>query len=249
MVKKNMKHFNLFLRTAAVAITASAMVPGIALANMAGPAELTEYEQTLACKFSQTCGEAEAAARNDDDLSVEVGEEAPFKVFSNSAAAPAPAKRPAMATTATGGAPRLYSGGAARTSSATRAAPTRMTGKGRTVIATPRKNAAEMQVLFGNDSALLDSSSMSEVRAWSNLFKSGQFASMRIRIEGHTNAVGKRSHNLDLSQRRARAVMEYMVAQGIPAERIEAVGYGFDRPKSSNARDAQNRRVEIVKAD
>ena len=241
-----MKRFNLFLRTAAVAVTATAMVPGMAFANMAAPAELTEYEQTLACKFSQTCGEGESAADSDEDLSVEVGEEAPFRVFSNATAAPAPAKRPALAAS-TGGSPKLYSGGA-RTSA--KAAPARMTSKSRAAATTaPRKNAAEMQVLFGNDSALLDSSSMKEVRAWSNLFKSAQFASMKIRIEGHTNAVGNRDHNLDLSQRRARAVMDYMVAQGIPAERIEAVGYGFDRPKLGNARDPHNRRVEIVKAD
>lgn len=243
-----MKRFNLFLRTAAVAVTATVMVPGVAAANMAAPTELTEYEQSLACKFSQTCEEGDAAASSDDDLSVEVGDEAPFDIFAGKRPAPAQPKR-AATMASTGAAPKLYTGGAARSSAAAKTAPARMTGKSRAAPVAARKNAAEMQVLFGNDSAQLDSNSMAEVKAWSNLFKSAQFASMKIRIEGHTNAVGDRGHNLDLSQRRARAVMDYMIAQGIPAERIEAVGYGFDRPKSRNPRDAQNRRVEIVKAD
>ncbi|MDP3908218.1 OmpA family protein [Novosphingobium sp.] len=220
---------------------------------MAAPAELTEYEQSLACKFSQTCDVADSAADTGDDGSQVVGDEAPFTVFAGKgAAAPAPAKRAAsVAATGSGSGPRLYSGGAARSAASGKVAVStaRMTAKTRSAPTSARKNAAEMQVLFGNDSATLNQSGMSEVRAWANLFKSGQFASMRIRIEGHTNAVGNRDHNLSLSQRRARSVLDYMVAQGIPAERIEAVGYGFDRPKSPNPRDAQNRRVEIVKAD
>lgn len=243
-----MKRFNLFLRTATVAVTATVMAPGVASANMAAPTELTAYEQSLACKFSQACTEADSAASTSDDMSVEVGDEAPFEIFAGKRPAPAQAK-PAAAASTGGTAPRLYTGAAARSSAAAKPAPARKSSKSRAAPVAPRKNAAEMQVLFGNDSAQLDASSMAEVKAWSNLFKSAQFASMKIRIEGHTNAVGDRSHNMDLSQRRARSVMEYMIAQGIPAERIEAVGYGFDRPKARNPRDAQNRRVEIVKAD
>jgi outer membrane protein OmpA-like peptidoglycan-associated protein len=71
----------------------------------------------------------------------------------------------------------------------------------------------------------------------------------RIRVEGHTDNVGSRPYNLDLSQRRAASVVRALAARGIPAARLEPVGYGFDRPVTSNATAlgrAKNRRVEFT---
>jgi outer membrane protein OmpA-like peptidoglycan-associated protein len=71
----------------------------------------------------------------------------------------------------------------------------------------------------------------------------------RIRVEGHTDNVGGKSYNQDLSQRRARAVVRALVQRGIAAGRLEAQGYGFDRPVASNATAAgraKNRRVEFT---
>jgi outer membrane protein OmpA-like peptidoglycan-associated protein len=70
----------------------------------------------------------------------------------------------------------------------------------------------------------------------------------KIRVEGHTDNVGAASYNKDLSERRASSVMRYLVEKGIPRERVEAVGYGFERPVASNATAlgrAKNRRVEF----
>lgn len=68
-------------------------------------------------------------------------------------------------------------------------------------------------------------------------------------VEGHTDSQGSSSHNLDLSQRRADAVREYLVGRGYPAAHITAMGYGSQRPtgdnKSAEGR-ANNRRVEII---
>lgn len=68
-----------------------------------------------------------------------------------------------------------------------------------------------------------------------------------VRVEGHTDSRGRREHNLDLSQRRAASVVRYLVARGVSVSRLEAVGYGPDRPVVTNARTpeehAQNRRV------
>jgi outer membrane protein OmpA-like peptidoglycan-associated protein len=73
-------------------------------------------------------------------------------------------------------------------------------------------------------------------------------ANVTVRIEGHTDNVGRRSENLQLSQDRADAVREYLVKQGVPAARLKAMGYGQKRPIASNASRAGrtlNRRVEF----
>jgi OmpA-OmpF porin, OOP family len=70
-----------------------------------------------------------------------------------------------------------------------------------------------------------------------------------VLIEGHTDSIGSESYNLDLSQRRAEAVRNFLVQNGISSERIVARGYGKAYPVASNNTEAgrqQNRRVEIV---
>lgn len=71
----------------------------------------------------------------------------------------------------------------------------------------------------------------------------------RLRIEGHTDAVGSSGYNTKLSQQRAESVRAYLLRLGIPANRTEIGHYGFSRPLQSNADEtgrARNRRVEIV---
>jgi outer membrane protein OmpA-like peptidoglycan-associated protein len=70
-----------------------------------------------------------------------------------------------------------------------------------------------------------------------------------ITIEGYTDNVGADDANQQLSLRRAQAVRDYLVAQGVPAERVQAIGRGESTPVASNASPegrANNRRVEIV---
>jgi len=69
-----------------------------------------------------------------------------------------------------------------------------------------------------------------------------------VEIEGHTDNRGSRAYNVNLSDRRARSVMEYLTKKGIDAKRLRARGYGFDRPIATNATPlgrAKNRRVEF----
>jgi outer membrane protein OmpA-like peptidoglycan-associated protein len=71
---------------------------------------------------------------------------------------------------------------------------------------------------------------------------------VRARVEGHTDSVGDRSENLTLSQSRAEAVRDYLVAQGVEADRLSAAGFGASRPIAPNGTKAGrtlNRRVEI----
>jgi outer membrane protein OmpA-like peptidoglycan-associated protein len=74
-----------------------------------------------------------------------------------------------------------------------------------------------------------------------------------IDIEGHTDAEGIDERNQPLSERRAQAVVDRLVAAGVPAARMKAVGYGAARPVAPNdtaANRARNRRIEFtVKAN
>lgn len=70
-----------------------------------------------------------------------------------------------------------------------------------------------------------------------------------VRIEGHTDSVGSDAINQPLSERRAMAVRDALVARGIDSTRIQAVGYGAAQPVASNDTAAgrqQNRRIEVV---
>jgi outer membrane protein OmpA-like peptidoglycan-associated protein len=71
----------------------------------------------------------------------------------------------------------------------------------------------------------------------------------RVRVEGHTDNKGVKAANQTLSEDRARAVMEYLVAQGVDKARLESVGYGDSKPIAPNltARGRElNRRVEFI---
>jgi outer membrane protein OmpA-like peptidoglycan-associated protein len=70
----------------------------------------------------------------------------------------------------------------------------------------------------------------------------------KIRIEGHASAEGSDDYNKDLSDRRAKAVMEFLVNAGIATDRMEAIGYGEERPIADNETEEgreKNRRVEF----
>jgi outer membrane protein OmpA-like peptidoglycan-associated protein len=77
-----------------------------------------------------------------------------------------------------------------------------------------------------------------------------QNESWRIRIEGHTDNVGQKAANQTLSDKRAQAVMGWLLAHGIDASRLTAKGYGDNRPVADNGAEegrAKNRRVELAK--
>jgi len=73
---------------------------------------------------------------------------------------------------------------------------------------------------------------------------------LKIAIEGHTDNVGQAAANKTLSEKRAQSVMAAIVAGGIDAKRLTAVGVGQERPIADNRGEegrAKNRRVELVK--
>ena len=75
-----------------------------------------------------------------------------------------------------------------------------------------------------------------------------QCGSERLRVEGHTDSIGADAYNQDLSQRRARAVRDYLVSRGVNGGRISAAGLGEAKPIASNDTPEGrflNRRVEV----
>jgi peptidoglycan-associated lipoprotein len=72
-----------------------------------------------------------------------------------------------------------------------------------------------------------------------------KYPAVRLTIEGHCDERGTREYNLALGARRANAVKEYLVSQGVSTARLETVSYGKERPictQSDEACWAQNRR-------
>ena len=70
----------------------------------------------------------------------------------------------------------------------------------------------------------------------------------RIRLEGHADERGTREYNMALGERRANAVANYMVINGIERYRIETVSYGEERPVAFGSNEdawSKNRRVEL----
>lgn len=73
---------------------------------------------------------------------------------------------------------------------------------------------------------------------------------LRLAVQGHTDNAGTPAHNQELSEARARTVVANLTAQGIAADRLQAAGFGQNKPLVDNnteANKAQNRRVELVK--
>lgn len=106
----------------------------------------------------------------------------------------------------------------------------------------------DLRLAFASGSAELSAGDIARVQAFAEALKRPQLANVRVRIEGHTDSVGGRTVNLSLSQRRAQAVADFLVSQGIEAGRLEVRGFGYDRPlPGRRASSGENRRVEAVR--
>ncbi len=78
------------------------------------------------------------------------------------------------------------------------------------------------------------------------------YPDIAVEVQGHTDSRGRDEYNMRLSQERSEAVRQYLIEQGIGAQRLTARGYGETRPIDTNrtsAGRAANRRVEFVRTD
>lgn len=99
---------------------------------------------------------------------------------------------------------------------------------------------------FDSNKSILKNSSNKTLDELFELLK--QFPRLKIRINGHTDAIGNDAHNLKLSMERAKAVLNYLVGKGIEVKRLGSQGFGESRPLAENINEQgreENRRVEF----
>jgi len=102
-------------------------------------------------------------------------------------------------------------------------------------------------IFFNTASYELLPTSNAELDKLTALLKSNP--TLRIELGGHTDNVGADAANMTLSDQRAQAVRDFVIAQGIDASRITAKGYGETKPVATNDTEegrAQNRRTEVT---
>jgi OOP family OmpA-OmpF porin len=102
-------------------------------------------------------------------------------------------------------------------------------------------------VNFATNSADLNQDAMNKLEQAEQMLKENR--NLNVRVEGHTDNTGDDSYNQDLSQRRAEAVVEYLVNNGISRNRMTARGYGESNPVADNSTRegrASNRRVDFA---
>ena len=101
-------------------------------------------------------------------------------------------------------------------------------------------------VHFDTDSAVLTADDQASLDKAAAAMKNDP--GVHMRLEGYTDSTGTDPHNLNLSQRRAMAVADYLKGKGIDSSRLTGDGFGPSNPVDTNATStgkADNRRVEL----
>jgi OOP family OmpA-OmpF porin len=107
-----------------------------------------------------------------------------------------------------------------------------------------------LKVLFDFDSAELRPESITELERVVTFMNDVPFATSLI--EGHTDSVGTEEYNLKLSDRRAKAVYDYLTSRGVDPARLSSIGHGESKPIADNATAEGrqlNRRVMLIRTD
>lgn len=110
----------------------------------------------------------------------------------------------------------------------------------------PEPEPLDTVFYFDFDKSTLKSEARAELTAHAERLKEDP---QDIRLEGHADERGSREYNMGLGERRAKAVRDFLVLQGVSSSRIEVVSYGEERPAVRGSNEnawEQNRRVEVV---
>ena len=100
---------------------------------------------------------------------------------------------------------------------------------------------------FAHNSAVVDPVSYKELDTTANILK--KYPTNLVTVKGYTDSLGNPAYNMELSQRRAQAVADELIARGVNPANIKAIGYGAENPIASNTTAEGrrlNRRVELA---
>jgi peptidoglycan-associated lipoprotein len=103
------------------------------------------------------------------------------------------------------------------------------------------------RVFFGYDSSELTPEGRSQIERQAQWLKT--YPAVNVMVEGHCDERGTREYNLALGEKRATAVRNYLVANGVQPTRVQTISYGKERPAVLGADEtswAQNRRGVLV---
>lgn len=103
----------------------------------------------------------------------------------------------------------------------------------------------DMRVTFELDSATLTPEARDSLGVFAQMMQDERLEIARFVVEGHTDARGSDDYNLQLSEDRAAAVRAFLTGLGVAPERLTALGFGKSQPRTPDALDPENRRVEL----
>jgi outer membrane protein OmpA-like peptidoglycan-associated protein len=105
----------------------------------------------------------------------------------------------------------------------------------------------DSDILFAVNSAVLSSESMASLDEFAQVMR--DFPKTAILVQGYTDSTGSEQYNMQLSERRAKAVYNHLALREVEQDRMAAIGYGEGYPVADNATPegrARNRRVSIL---
>jgi len=121
----------------------------------------------------------------------------------------------------------------------------------KSIVDTDLAPKAGALVQFDFNSATIRSESFGLLDSYAGALKGG-LSDAKLEVGGHTDSIGTPEVNLALSRERAESVRQYLLHQGIAADRLSVAPFGATRPVASNDTDsgrAKNRRVEFVRIE
>lgn len=103
----------------------------------------------------------------------------------------------------------------------------------------------DMLVTFELNSADLTDEARENLAVFAEALTDERLAKINFLVEGHTDARGTDQLNAELSEERAASVKAYLSELGVPTDRLTALGLGKSQPRTDDALDPENRRVEL----
>lgn len=220
------------MMTRKLMLPAGLLLCSVAAHAQAGPTSLKSAED-ITCELTGDCEAVDSSLANKD-----AGQSRGFSI------------RRQNGSPTTTNAPRPANVISSRSSRNNRSAASATRYVQRPAVTSASVGRSNLAVGFLLGSSDLDASGRAQAGKLLEALRGPKLAGKTVIVAGHTDSIGARAYNLDLSRRRADALVDFLAQNGVDRSRLDARGYGFDRPlPGTSARAAANRRVEISVAN